>query len=115
VREDGPGCHDHAEDVDVKQLDEVVDRLVGDVHVAVDRGVVDQHVDLAELVDGALSGLRHLLLARDVRLDGERTAAGVADELRRRLGVVAALVDGGDRGAFFGKAQRVLAADAARR
>jgi hypothetical protein len=65
-----------------------------ELHVAEDRGVVDQEVDAAERLHGALGHRQRRLGRADVDLDRERLGAGLADLLRDALAVV--LLDLGD-------------------
>ena len=97
-----------------------------DVHVLDPRErdearVVDEHVDAAERVEGPVGQRLHVVLARDVGLDDERTPALLLDRARdvehrvwvRALAVVPAEEAERDGGAFRGERERDRAADPA--
>src|SRR5262249_6741331 len=77
-------------------------------------GVVDEHVQRLEARDGLGGGAAHVLVARDVAAQGERTAAGALDF--RRDGACSGLVDveQRDRGALEREAPRDRASDPGR-
>src|SRR5207249_5320792 len=70
---------------------EVGERVLGAVEVVVDGGVVDQHVDAPEALDGGL---------------GERPGAGLVGDIDAR-----AQRGGAERGALGGHGARLLVAD----
>src|SRR5581483_1724281 len=76
-----------------------------------DRRVVDQDVDAAEPIDGAVSHGLGGFLVRDVGLDGERLAAHLGDLLRHGLGRPAVDVGHDHLRALARHAQAVGAAD----
>ena len=75
-------------------------------------GAVDQHIEFAELRHGGVDGLFHLRVLRDVGLNENDVAAGVADILFGTLADLGVDVDNGDLCAFLDKFHRAAFGDA---
>ena len=97
VDDRGPGLHHPAAglghpvaavEVDVDDRAELLGRLVGGRHRGADAGVVDQHVDPAELRHRRVDERLALVGVGDVGGHGEHLAAGVPDQLRGLLEAV---------------------------
>ena len=100
-------------------LDHLQPVLVGHLAqhvVARDAGVVDQHVEVAELLGHALDHRPGLLRIGEVGLGQQRSPAELGDLVHHLLGLgVAALVVHGHLGPFARQLQGDRPADAARR
>jgi hypothetical protein len=113
VRDGRPAEPEHREDVRAEDpLDllrrVLLDRVVGHL----EGGVVDEHVEAAELVDGALDQLPAVRLVADVAAHDHGPPPGVLDEPARLLGVLV-LGEVGDEhvGALAGEGEGHGAAD----
>src|SRR6185503_10573925 len=80
----------------------------------VDAGVVDQYVDTAELLGGAVGHRLRTLDRRDVAKQPDGGPAGDADLVDRALHALGIAPAGGDNRALGGETIRDRAADAAR-
>ena len=93
----------NADHVDIEHPTKRLQRISRDRrHVAFDAGVVVEHVDGAELVDGGADILRDLVLIGDVGSHGKRLRGG-RQILDRALQVQFPAVDGNNAGAAFGQ------------
>ena len=93
-----------AVEVDVDHPPELLRRLARGGHGGADAGVVDQHVDAAELAHGLLDHARAVLGLGDVGGDGDAAAAERLDALGGLLEPLGAAGADRDVGAGFGEA-----------
>src|SRR2546430_9978882 len=108
-------AEEHADHVDVDHPAKALQRIFGDrLDVALDAGVVVEHVDSAEFVDGRVDIFGDVALLGDVGLDGDRFGGG-GQGLDCGFEVRLAAVDGDDAGAALGKQLDRRAADDAGR
>ena len=112
------GCLDqveHREDIDLEGLQQLIRRDILDALLRIlDSGVVHQHIQLAELVEGLLHGIPAELLVGDIA--GDQQAAALV-LLHQRFGLfgISVLIEIQDRHvrAFLGKGDRHGATDPA--
>ena len=92
-----------AVEVDVDHLAEVVGRLLGRGDGRPDAGVVDQHVDAAQVLHRLVDERLAAVGVRDVRAHGDGAPAGGLDELARVLELLDAAGAEGDVRAGLGE------------
>ena len=105
----------HALDVDRLHLGPLgLGDLVGELGAAGDAGIVDQHVDAAEVVGDLVDGAGDVGLAGDVDMPVAGVAAVVGDGVGECLAFAVHAVEDRDRRAFFRQSLHAGMADADR-
>jgi len=101
----------YPEQVDVKDFASIFERLIGQVEVVVDSGIVHQHVDRAKAIRDPARDFRHLRLISDVGADGHPASSASGDFRFDLSRLVVAEVGDHYRSAFTREAQRILPPD----
>ena len=110
-RENVLEAEEHADDIDVEHAAERLERIIGDrLDLALDAGIVEEHINGSELVAGPPHIGRHLRLVGYVGGDCEGLGAG-GQGRDGRVQILFAPVDGDDAGAARGQQTHGRGAD----